>query len=190
MRWRDTRFEKPTEADSDPVHQEVLVIDKQGRKRSTYWDHACDIERFHYWAPFSECDYPVCERVPDPPEGWKFVNTKIDPVDDRAKRWDANNMGWVSRALVGQAYSKVEIYIVPIDPPKPMYRPFANASEFLPHIGKMVVVKGGNEYYLITVAGETRVWFCPHSTNTVTYPVLLADYVFHDGTPCGVELTE
>lgn len=75
--------------------------------------------------------------------------------------------------------------------PKPKYRPFANVKEFLPHKDKFVIVKGSidtsaAEYYRINVANDTMVWFYGGSQDAIRWERLFREYVFEDGTPCGV----
>jgi len=127
MRWRDIRFEKPTEADGDDCGQ-VLQLLSEGSAGSYHYANDCDCIA---WMPLSEL--PAFDRVPDPPEGWRFVE-KGEAFDNRAKIWNRSHKKWI--LSVFNYYHDDYVYIVPIDPPKPpepQYRPFANAAEFEPY---------------------------------------------------------
>jgi len=130
MRWRDIRFEKPTEADADELFSEVAFIRADGIKCVRNFQ-SFDVDDYVAWMPLSEL--PAFDRIPDPPEGWRFVE-KGEAFDKRAKYWGLSNH-WVE-TLQEDGYAKELVYIVPIDPPeppKPQYRPFANAAEFEPY---------------------------------------------------------
>jgi hypothetical protein len=131
MRWRDIRFEKPTEHDQEGYSGEVLVAYKDNTKQAVHWMDIGKTDATH-WAPLSELPDPP-DRIPDPPEGWRFVQSG-EPFDNRAKFWGTVK-DWVITGNAGH-YSPNTCYIVPIDPPKPpepQYRPFANAAEFEPY---------------------------------------------------------
>jgi len=66
MRWRDIRFEKPTEADGDAVHGEVLIDCKSGKRRARNWEDVDDDSDTIAWMPISEL--PAFEPIPDPPD--------------------------------------------------------------------------------------------------------------------------
>jgi hypothetical protein len=126
MRWRDIRFEKPTEADGDDCGQ-VLQMLSEGSVGSYHYANDCDCIA---WMPLSEL--PAFDRIPDPPEGWRFVQAG-EPFDKRAMFWFQQR--WEITCNLA-TYDPHSIYIVPIDPPKPpepQYRPFANAAEFEPY---------------------------------------------------------
>jgi hypothetical protein len=133
MRWRDIRFEQPTEADADSLGR-VLILHKNGYLGLVdYESTSASIA----WMPPSEL--PAFTPIPDPPEGWRFVQ-KGEAFDKRAMYLNPERKEW--RHTVNLAkYGSLELYtyIVPIDPPKPpepQYRPFANAAEFEPHENK------------------------------------------------------
>jgi hypothetical protein len=121
MHWRDIRFEKPTEADADK-HGRILQLLESGRVVQWSWHNLTGSVA---WMPTSEL--PAFTPIPDPPEGWRFVE-KGEAFDKRAKYWGLSNH-WVE-TLQEDGYAKELVYIVPIDPPEPQYRPFANAAEF------------------------------------------------------------
>jgi hypothetical protein len=124
MRWRDIRFEKPTEADADELFSEVAFIRADGIKCVRNFQ-SFDGDDYVAWMPLSEL--PAFDRIPDPPEGWRFVE-KGDAFDKRAKFW--LNGKWRHTLQMDAPYSDGCVYIVPVDPPEPQYRPFANAAEF------------------------------------------------------------
>jgi hypothetical protein len=131
MRWRDVRFEKPTEADGDEWSR-ILILHKNGYFALVSHENASSGVA---WIPTSEL--PAFTPIPDPPEGWRFVE-KGEAFDKRAKHWNCGQKQWVTTGNL-HGYSRDDIYIVPIDPPKPpepQYRPFANAAEFEPHENK------------------------------------------------------
>jgi len=129
MRWRDVRFEKPTEADAD---SDRYIFQKLtgGRYTAWHWDSLADCIA---WCPTSEL--PAFDPIPDPPEGWKFV-VEGDAFDFRCQVWDASINQYRPRNYPRLPLTAGNVYIVPIDPPappEPQYRPFANAKEFAPH---------------------------------------------------------
>jgi hypothetical protein len=65
MRWRDIRFEKPTEHDQEGYSGEVLVAYKDNTKQAVHWMDIGKTDATH-WAPLSELPDPP-DRTPDPP---------------------------------------------------------------------------------------------------------------------------
>jgi hypothetical protein len=114
MRWRDIRFEKPTEADGD-IYGEVATIGDRGRKGATSWD-SVDLPDYCFWCPLSELPDPP-DRIPDPPEGWTWADTS-KPIDTRARFWHRSKQFWCD-LFIDHCYAEGEAYIVPIDPPVP-----------------------------------------------------------------------
>jgi hypothetical protein len=60
------------------------------------------------------------DRVPDPPEGWRFVvSSDVDRADVRW--WDSQAKDWKDCGAwsAGFPFDKDRTYIVPIDPPSP-----------------------------------------------------------------------
>lgn len=77
--------------------------------------------------------------------------------------------------------------------PKPTYRPFANAAEFMPHANRFMTVNTSYgtpsaEWYRANVINDTMMWFDGASRTAHKWDKLLRDYVFEDGTPCGVKV--
>jgi hypothetical protein len=128
MRWRDIRFEKPTEKD-----ERVLVRYDDNTQYCFDWDSVTnDVSS---WLPISELPQP---DLPGPiPDGWRPVDKAVDAFDKRAKFWfdrewriTGSQSGWDSGCY----------YIVPIEQPKPapQYRAFATWQEWWPHRDRWV----------------------------------------------------
>jgi hypothetical protein len=71
--------------------------------------------------------------------------------------------------------------------PEPAYRPFKSAAEFDPHAGKYVRGKHepNSSRTIVRYYNDSRIDLAI-STCTVTWSSLFDNYVFVDGTPCGV----
>jgi len=127
MRWRDIRFEKPTEADADN-HGRVLQLLDNGDV-GVY--HLESKYRTIAWMPMSEL--PAFDRIPDPPEGWRFVEKEKDKKRLPYKYVKKRSNEWQDGDSPGIPWERDTVYAVPIDPPSPQYRPFANSAEFEPY---------------------------------------------------------
>ena len=174
MRWRDVRFEKPTEADGDSEGLIVQLLDDGSICLSHWKSLACMIA----WMPLSEL--PAFDRIPDPPEGWRWATTDDSP-NKHAKVWSVTNKRWM---VSGGYIVKGEAYIVPIDPPQPpepTYRPFANAKEFAPHRDRWIVNPGSGTYRRIELYGN-------EGAMGMSWEGLFRNRTFDDGTPCGVKV--
>ena len=177
MRWRDIRFEKPTEADADE-NGKVLQLLPTGGLVSWPWRGR---DQLVAWMPMSEL--PAFNPVPDPPDGWRFVE-KGEAFDNRAQYWSHLNNVWLI-AWQDDSYDPTVIYIVPIDSPKPekRYRPFASAAEFAPHRDKWICTPGANTCRRVDHYNDLGV-------NGMAWESLLRNRTFEDGSPCGVEVSE
>jgi hypothetical protein len=177
MRWRDIRFEKPTEADADELFSEVAFIRADGIKCVRNFQ-SFDGDDYVAWMPLSEL--PAFDRIPDPPEGWRFVE-KGDAFDKRAKFWFSRRWENTHNLAVFDPHS---VYIVPIDPPKPpepQYRSFANAAEFAPHRDRWIRTPGQEVTNRVD-------YYSDRGVNGMSFSVLLEDRTFDDGTPFGVKV--
>jgi hypothetical protein len=187
MRWRDTRFETPASADSDE-HDEVVSVSKSGKIRARDWQYVCE-EEDAFWMPMSEIPKPP-DRIPDPPEGWKFV-VEGDAFDFRCQVWDASINQYRPRNYPRLPLTSGNVYIVPIDPPKPtvpQYRPFANAAEFEPHFGRMIKEKSLDDFRtVVTSFSDKGVWLAGGSIAT-GYREAFDIYEFANGIPFGVKV--
>jgi hypothetical protein len=182
MRWRDIRFEKPTEADADELFSEVAFIRADGIKCVRNFQ-SFDGDDYVAWMPLSEL--PAFDPIPDPPEGWRFVE-KGEAFDKRAKFWNQHKATFLEVGL--DFYLDSNIYIVPIDPPSPQYRPFANAAEFEPYFGRMIKEKSLDDFRtVVTSFSDKGVWLAGGSIAT-GYCEAFDIYEFANGFPFGVKV--
>jgi len=180
MRWRDIRFEKPTEKDGL-----ILVKLHDGTERIWHWDMHAE-SRLKCWIPTSELPQP--DLPGEIPGGWRAVDKAVDKRDPKVlyRFWHKGKQEYVDSALSDQwfdddcyivpidppgpipdgwrpadkavdkkrtdemfwlngawrptkrddTWDSGTAYIVPIEPPAPQYRPFANAAEFMPHAAR------------------------------------------------------
>jgi hypothetical protein len=179
MRWRDIRFEQPTAADADESGG-ILQLLNTGSICRWNWSSTAGAVA---WMPLSEL--PAFDPIPDPPEGWRFVEAG-EAFDKRAMFWFQQR--WEITCNLA-TYDPHSIYIVPIDPPeppKPQYRPFANAAEFEPYRDRWVRRKEGMfckvasyENYGATMGTCATIW---------KYSDLFDEWEFDDGTPFGIKV--
>jgi hypothetical protein len=180
MRWRDIRFEPPTKADGDEWRR-ILILHKNGYFALVSHENASSGVA---WMPLSEL--PAFDRIPDPPEGWRFADAG-EAFDKRAKYWDYIDKDYRESTNKG-LYSYSLVYIVPIDPPtppEPQYRPY-NAAELKLLIGKVV---DGVVGYTAEITGA---WgdFVYCQGQKVSAEALLRDHAWTDGGKCGVEIDQ
>jgi hypothetical protein len=173
MRWRDIRFEKPTAADADKDNK-ILQLGSSFCCRGD-WD---DTRGLVAWMPMSEL--PKFERVPNPPKGWRY-KVDGDVFDNRAQYWSPQSNKFLL-AWQDDAYDSSLIYIVPIDPPAPTYRPFANAAEFEPYRDKWI----RNAHGSVRRVG----YYSDAGLDGMSWDMLFRNRTFDDGTPCGVKVSE
>ena len=121
MRWRDIKTNPMTKADADE-NGEVLQLLKGGGFGVYSWSY---IDNVVAWMPTSEL--PKFVPVPDPPEGYRLV-VKGEAFDERRQVWSVARNMWTASSV--KDYADGYTYAVPIDPPKPTYRPFKDAAEF------------------------------------------------------------
>jgi hypothetical protein len=182
MRWRDIRFDKPTKEDGDE-YGNVLQRLTDGIVVREPWDELTAVVA---WMPLSELPQP---ELPGPiPDGWRAVNKALDAFRDDAKCWAGMSYGW-SQTLNTHTkeYSTDRDYIAPIDPPKPQYRPFANAAEYAPHKGRWVYFcdDPSNQLFIYSFH-KGYVW---HAGKSTTWDEMFAQAKFaDDGTPFGIKI--
>lgn len=72
--------------------------------------------------------------------------------------------------------------------PEPHYRPYANADECFKDVQKhgMLVRHIDGDYHLIVTIGDKYIWLGNASVG-IDRDNLLKEFVFLDGTPCGVK---
>jgi len=129
MRWRDIRFEKPTEKDATACGR-ILQRLFSGAVGIYSWHHHADMVA---WMPLSELPQP---DLPGPiPDGWR-------PVDQAVDKKRTDEMFWLNGAWRATSrndtWDSEAYYIAPIDPPAPQYRPFATWQEWWPHRDRWV----------------------------------------------------
>jgi hypothetical protein len=180
MRWRDIRFEKPTEADADRRGSVLQLLDN-GRICSWNWS---SMEGTVAWMPINEL--PAFDRIPDPPEGWRFVDKEKDKKRLPYKYVSKRSNEWRDGDSPGIPWERDTVYAVPIDPPappEPQYRPY-NESELMQTIGELVDCKGGARCMITGVCG-TNVYYQGHEVSAAE---LLANHTWTDGNKCGIRL--
>jgi hypothetical protein len=136
MRWRDIRFEKPTEKDADADGNVGQLLNSGEYIKELYKE----LTNCVAWMPTSELPQP---DLPGPiPDGWRPVDKEVDDRTQMTtiKAWRHKSKCWVD--VCGDNYSgwSSDYYIVPIEQPKPapQYRPFASAAEFMPHADRWI----------------------------------------------------
>jgi len=126
------------------------------------------------------------------PEGWEVVAIRKPKRGD----WVIDSMGRVYRPECD--WSSFAPIIRKIEKPK-RYRPFANAKEFKPHIDRLIrVVSTVNKKLSLDAddagdvmraigynEGSVCIW-----AGWCTYETAFDAFVFEDGTPFGIEVTE
>jgi hypothetical protein len=178
MRWRDIRFEKPTEADGDEKEMILQLLD-QGGAVSFGWR---SLSGCVAWMPLSEL--PAFDPIPDPPEGWRFVQDG-EAFDKRAQHWNCSRKQWITTGNL-HGYSRDDVYVVPIgppSPPEPQYRPY-NAAELKQTIGKLVDGVSGYRAMITGACGDSV--YC--QGQRVPSDQLLKNHTWTDGGKCGVKV--
>lgn len=137
MRWRDVRFDKPTEADGDENGKVLQRLTTGALSCEPWYDLAYVVA----WIPLRELPQP---NLADPtPDGWRPVDQAVDAFDARAKFWWDDEWRLTGR---DDDWDPAMQYIVPIDPPAPpapQYRPFASWQEWWPNRGRLYRDAGG-----------------------------------------------
>lgn len=124
MSWVNFRLRKPTEGDCDPVGR-VFVRTKTGGLDIVIRGA---IQPYHVaWMPI-----PEFTPLPDPPAGYRLIDPATELFNSKAMWYSENSSEW-QPTLNAESYGLGVIYAVPIKPPEPQYRPFANAEEFKPY---------------------------------------------------------
>jgi hypothetical protein len=183
MNWIDIRVRKPEEKDAND-DGEVLVFSVRG-KATRQWDEV-DSDLWPYWYPFSDLPDPA-DRIPDPPEGYRFKQDG-DDFDKRALRWSHLIKEWVGTDNKDE-FSPSTIYVVPVEPPKPQYRAFANAAEFEPYSDRWIQRRKQGEYlsgnYRVSGYDDMGVWG-DRGLKQAYKEMFDEGRMFADGTPFGL----
>jgi hypothetical protein len=90
---------------------------------------------------------------------------------------------WIPRIFQGEKWSTNKVYIVPIDPPKPKYRPFVSAAEFAPYRDRWIRTPGQETVKKVGSYNDKGV-------DGMSWELLLRNRTFDDGSPCGVEVSK
>jgi hypothetical protein len=135
MNWIDIRVRKPTKADADKFCRVLVAFGDESIGVHDWGWIATKSTSCIAWMPLS--DLPKFVPIPDPPEGYRFKQVGDERTSD-ALRWSLVCEAWMRVSEFGE-FTPGEIYAVPIAPPKPQYRPFSIAAEWLPHKDRDVV---------------------------------------------------
>lgn len=171
MSWIDIRLRKPTEADGD----------EQGR----VFQRLCGGSVVQFaWNELNSCvawmPIPEFTPLPDPPEGYRFIDPEVEDFREGVKYWNDTYKKWMDAARC--MWQVMEIFCVP-DPPEPQYRPFASAEEFRPYHHRWWRRKGETLLYPPTYYNDTK-------RGSVTWEFLLDGFEFDDGTPFGLPVDD
>ena len=128
MNWIDIRVRKPEEKDSFKGKVWALFDDGSSGCKDWGWVASGDSIAIAWLDPKT---LPKFTPIPDPPEGYRFKQ-EGDVFTKDALVWLDSEGRW-AKTVCESNYATCGIYAVPIDPPKPQYRPFANAAEFEPY---------------------------------------------------------
>jgi hypothetical protein len=185
MRWRDIRFEKPTEKDATACGR-ILQRLFSGAVGIYSWHHHADMVA---WMPLSELPQP---DLPGPiPDGWR-------PVDQAVDKKRTDEMFWLNGAWRATSrndtWDSEAYYIAPIDPPAPQYRPFASAAEFMPHADRWIsrsfsICPDHAGGFRCSAFDDYGIW---ERDKRTSYSELFREgrKFADDGTPFGVKITE
>lgn len=124
-------------------------------------------------------------KIEGVPEGWELV--RIGPLYSGQPcqyiDWEGN-----IETHDGKDYMCEWAPIVKkIEKPK-RYRPFASAEEFKPHRDRWIDAVDKNGCWRVCAYSDTHIYV--NSYRSVSYVDAFGDYVFDDGTPFGIEVTE
>jgi hypothetical protein len=125
---------------------------------------------------------PYVEPLPEVGEGYRLA-TEADASRRDRDMCDVHGR-WVP-AHVG-IYASNYTYRVPIDPPAPQYRPFANAAEFMPHADRWLKEKLQEDFRATVCAFNDKGFWMSGAMVSTTYADGFCIFEFDDGTPFGV----
>jgi hypothetical protein len=177
MRWRDIRFEKPTEKDGDGYGR-ILQSLCDGTIVREPWDEWTTVVA---WLPICELRQP--DLPGEIPDGWRPVDKAVDAFDTRSMLWLGGKWQPTQAKL---AWDRDYYYIVPINPPAPQYRPFANAAEFMPHADRWLKEKLQEDFRATVCAFNDKGFWISGAMVSTTYADGFCIFEFADGTPFGV----
>ncbi len=116
------------------------------------------------------------------PDGWELVRMGLPNIDEWVVSSEGRPIKWNHKTT----YNGYAI-IRKIEKPK-RYRPFANGAEFEPYRDRWFCPKIKRNHLIKTSAyNEHRHW---SGEEPDTWEKMFDEYVFDDGTPFGIEVTE
>lgn len=177
MNWIDTRVRKPKEKAS--LKGKVWVLFEDGFSGDYEWQIVakCLVSAIAWLDPKT---LPKFTPIADPPEGYRWKQGG-DERTDKALSWNEWDSSWVPVSPYFCDWQDNTIYAVPIDPPKPKYRPFANAGEFEPFKDRWWRYKSDE-------VGLQRppCSFCESGYGSFTWSHVFDVYEFAGGMPFGI----
>jgi hypothetical protein len=124
------------------------------------------------------------DKIEGVPEGWRLVRIGEPKVGE----WIVNGDGCATKYLVTVTNARKNHSIIErIEPPKPKYRPFANAAEFEPHRNLWVRVKPTGMVAQPISYTQDRLYI---GDFVLYWGDAFVDLEFESGTPFGVEVVE
>ena len=176
--WIDIRVRKPTAADANHIG---LVLWLWGDNSCLAYPCGHDFSDFRH-QPVAWMPIPRFTPLPDPPDGWRYVQDG-EAHDKRAKVWDCDLVQFRERNYPHMPCTPGGVYIVPIAPPAPTYRPFKDAAEF-----DAFALKPWR--YKVDIASTRRLGsiYRDDSHNGNEWSHSLGVKIFSDGTPFGVKV--
>lgn len=170
MGWIDIRLRKPTVADGDEHGKVWQLLPSGAIGRFS----ARETSGFVAWMPI-----PKFTPLPDPPEGYRFVDPEVEKFCDGMKYWSDSQNQWMAAARC--MWQVMEIFCVRITPPEPQYRPFASAEEFKPYRDRWSRRKGSDKL-------RPPAAYYNSGRRSFTWADLLEEFEFEDGTPFGLPI--
>lgn len=127
----------------------------------------------------------MSEQIEGVPEGWRLIRiTNIPKIGEYA----LSCAGRVVRVSDPDEWD-IACIVERIEPPKPKYRPFVNAVEFMNHPLANDWINAGGEYFeKVTTCTNSGITF--DDCELYSYQRALHELKFSDGTPFGVEVKE
>jgi hypothetical protein len=179
MNWIDIRVRKPEEKDS--FKGNVWALFEDGSSGAKSWKRVATGDSLAI-AWLDPKTLPKFTPIPDPPEGYRLKQDGDVKTDD-AIFLHPDNRTWVLVSPHTCGWLDKAIYAVPIDPPKPQCRPFANAAEFEPYKNQWWRLKTDPADFQ-----KPPMSFSDHCYGSFAWGVAFDICVFSDGTPFGIKV--
>lgn len=133
------------------------------------------------------------KKIEGVPDGWRVVAIRKVKTGESFIGVLGKMEMWKGARNEESIYVYAVVERIEPEPPKPKYRPFANAAEFEPHRDRWVEYtsprKGDTSFYRITCYDDERVWLGPDNGGK-TFTEAMEVLKFDDGSPFGMEVTE